>query len=210
MSDNLEIDIDKKTRREIAKLLGDLKKKTPRVIAKAANETAKVARPLLANMARVKYTVNAKYLQAEQMEIKKAKVRDPTATIKVSGGSTNLYQFDVTPKTLSKKRKEAPKARVLYSSGMKTLQTGNLKAFIVKFASGHKAIAQRTGTIKTGKKNRFARECKVLLSPSLPTMIGNEKNVFGPLRAHINEIFRECCLREIQKIVEENKAGDTK
>lgn len=201
--DDFEIDFDKKMRREIEKMLGDLKKKAPRVIAVAANHTATEVRKLLAEAAHGEYTVKKKFVKfRREMSIAKAKGKNLTATIKASGRPLELFKFDVKPRTVNPKRRKAPHGRVLTASGMKALQTGNLKAFIVQFASGHMTVAQRVGPERL--------PLKVLYSPSVPTMLASEENVFGPLKVQINSIFREQCLIEIQKIINAKKAGDTK
>ena len=201
--DDLEIDFDKKMRREIEKMLGDLKKKAPRVLAKAANHTAVETRKLLAAAAHREYTIKKKYVKfRREMSITKAKGKNLTATIKASGRPLELFKFDVKPRTVNPKRKKAPHGRVLTASGMKTLQTGNLKAFIVQFASGHMTVAQRVGPKRL--------PLKVLYSPSVPTMIASEEKVFGPLKMQINGIFREQCLLEIQKVINAKKEDGSK
>lgn len=193
-----EIYCEDEMKEQIEKALGDLKKKTTRVISTAANKTAVEARKLLAKMAHEKYSVKKKYVKFQkEMDIKKAKVAKPTAEIKAEGSPLELFKFDVRPRTVNPKRKKAPKGKVLTASSMKSLQSGNLKAFIVRFSSGHMTVGQRVG------KDRLPM--KVLYSPSVPTMLASEENVYGILKVQINEIYRQQCLLEIQKII--NKAG---
>lgn len=194
-----EVYCEDEMKEQIEKALGELKKKTPNVISTAANKTATEARKLLAKMAHEKYSVKKKYVKFQkEISLTKAKVSKPTAFLKAKGGPLELYKFDVRPRTVDPKRRKAPKGKVLSASSMKSLQTGNLKAFIVRFTSGHITVGQRVG------KRRLPM--KVLYSPSVPTMLASEKNVYGILKVQIKDIYRKQCLLAIQNII--NKAGD--
>ncbi len=203
-----EINCDKDMLKQVEKALGDLHKKAPKVISTAANKTAIEARKLLASMAHQKYSVKKKYVKfRKEMRIVKAKETKPTAIIKAVGKPIELYKFTVRPKTFNPKRKKPPKGKVLSASSMKSLQSGDLKAFIVRFSNGHLTVAQRTGKIKAGATSRFTEQCKILFSPSIPSMVGSEENVYGPLKIQIKEIYRQQCLLEINKII--NESGDS-
>lgn len=58
---------------------------------------------------------------------------------------------------------------------------GDTKAFLVRFKSGHKAVAERTGVYKSGEgPGHGSREhIKELSSVSVPQMVGNEKDVYN-------------------------------
>lgn len=198
-----EVYCEDEMKEQIEKALGELKKKTPNVISTAANKTATEARKLLAKMAHEKYSVKKKYVKFQKkIDFTRAKVSKPTAVLKAKGKPLELYKFDVRPRTVDPKRRKAPKGKVLSASSMKSLQTGNLKAFIVRFINGfndeHITVAQRAG------KERLP--LKVLYAPSVPTMLASEKNVYGILKVQIKDIYRKQCLLAIQNII--NKAGD--
>ena len=78
----------------------------------------------------------------------------------------------------------AAAAQVLASGGMKSLEKGDLKAFVTTFASGHTAIVQRDppkqyGSGRGTRAGRYGANAdmtriKKLLSPAVPFMLGNE------------------------------------
>ena len=82
---------------------------------------------------------------------------------------------------------------VLKASGLKSLQKGNLKAFITKFGSGHVSVVQRKGTSRLPLKK--------LLSPSIPTMVGNEAKVYGIVKPNIEKNLQKNIQKQIDKIL---------
>lgn len=209
-----ELDMEKNLKKQIEKSLGDLKSEAPKVLSKAANKTATEVKKLLAEKAQEEYSVRtAKFKKAIDLEKAKAKASRPTAYLTAKGKPLEMINFRVTPKNYDPKRKRAPKGKVLNSSQLKELQIDNRKAFIVKFknpggdSKTHITLAQRTGKIRNGvpKEKRFTRECRVLFSPSIPSMLGSEEYVYGPLTVRIEKILKEQILLEMQKII--NKAG---
>ena len=88
---------------------------------------------------------------------------------------------------------DAARGKVLKASGLKSLQKGNLKAFITKFGSGHVSVVQRKGTSRLPLKK--------LLSPSIPTMVGNEAKVYGIVKPNIEKNLQENIQKQIDKIL---------
>ena len=194
-----EVYCEDEMKEQIEKALGELKKKTPNVISTAANKTATEARKLLAKMAHEKYSVKKKYVKFQkEITLTRAKVSKPTAVLKAKGGPLELYQFDVRPRKVEPKRRKPITGKVLSTSPMKSLQVGNLKAFVAKFSNNHITVIRRQG------KERLPTT--KLFSLSVPTMLASEKNVYGILKVQIKDIYRKQCLLAIQKII--NKAGD--
>lgn len=166
------------------RMLGKLNdKEMKKTLKKAVNETAKQARKRLANEAKKKYAIkNPKFNQS--MKIKNATVASPIAYIISTGGVNEIMDFKVSPAKYAtgRDKPDITKGKVLKENGMKRLEKGNLKAFITRFANGHKSVVQRTGR---------GREIKKLLSPSVPIMLGSQRRVYGIVEPHIGNDLRE-------------------
>ena len=91
-------------------------------------------------------------------------------------------------------RPDVVKAKVLKASGMKALQKGDIKAFVVRFKSGHVDVAQRQGPPRL--------PIKTLYSNSIPKMLGNEKRVFKVVKPNINKNLQENIDKQVRKILE--------
>lgn len=151
---------------------------------KALNMTAKQARDRLAAEAQKSYAIK-KVSFRKEMKIKSATTATLTARI-VSGGSPNdIVDFKVSPATVTsgKTRPKIVRGQVLKAGSLKPLQRGGIKAFLVRFSSGHKAVAQRTG--------RERLPIKTLFSPSVPIMLGSSKRVLGVTQPHIERNLKE-------------------
>lgn len=171
----------------VEKRLGNLAHKAPKVVCKSINDTATWARRELAKEAQKTYTVKAGGFN-KSMKIKKAIYSTLEATISSQGETIELYKFKYS------KGKNATKAQVLRSGGLKTLEKSGIKAFVAAFASGHKTIAQRVG------KSRLP--IKVLYSNSIPKMLGNEKRVYGIVEPEIENKLSEQIEKHIKKVLE--------
>lgn len=170
----------------VEKRLGDLKSKTPKVIAKSINETAAWARREIAQEAQKTYTIKSGGFN-KSMTIKKANYSNLEGIIESKGKPIELIKYRYS------KGKKTTKARVLQSSGLKSLEKNGIKAFVTKFANGHASIAQRRG------KERLP--IKTLFSSSIPMMIGNEKRVYGIVEPEINDYLRKKLDYHISKVL---------
>ena len=74
----------------------------------------------------------------------------------------------------------------------------NFEAFVAKFKSGHVSIVQRKGPERLPVKK--------LLSPSIPKMIGNEKQVYGEVEPKIAELLDANIRKYITRTLEVKKA----
>lgn len=190
---NLTADCDAAIR-SIEHQLGDLAPKAPYVLAKAINATAKDARTSLAKGAQEAYTIKSgKFNKA--MKLKNASSSKPTATITAKGTAMELMDFKVSPASVPTQdsRPDITKGKVLKSSKMKALQKGNLKAFVAKFRSGHVSVVQRRGPERLPLKK--------LLSPAIPQMIGNERDVYGKIRPDIQANLEANINAQIEKLL---------
>ena len=120
---------------------------------------------------------------------KNATASNPTATLKITGAVNELADFKYKDNTST----DAARGKVLKASGLKSLQKGNLKAFITKFGSGHVSVVQRKGTSRLPLKK--------LLSPSIPTMVGNEAKVYGIVKPNIEKNLQKNIQKQIDKIL---------
>lgn len=201
-SGSTQFQIDASAVKDIEKKLGEFhKKKAPAILARAVNDTAVKARKLLAAQAQKNYAIKSSGFNAKAgakdfpsaMGIKKAKAKNPVAIIETKGGPIELFKFKTSPasyKTGDKKPKKT-RARVKVHGGMKNLLVDGRWAFVTQFKSGHKTLVQRVS------KNRFP--IKTLLSPSIPQMIGNEKEVYGIVAPELNEMLQRHIQEQIDK-----------
>ena len=167
------------TEKELAKIrkaLGPLSAKAPAVLASATTATAKEARKLLATQAQKTYAVsNANW--NKEMSIKNATKRTMTAVITSFGTAMELIRFKTNPAKLQAEPPEVVKAKVLKQSMLKPLEKNGIKAFMVKFRSGHVTIAERLSNPRL--------PIKVLYSHGIPSMLGNEKRVYSVIKPNI-------------------------
>ena len=183
----------------IANQLGEYADKAPTVLKQALNATAKDVRSMLAEQAKEIYIVQkSKFNKA--MKIKNASARKLEALIVTAGAPLELIDFKTNPKKPSAGggRPDVMTGQGLVQSSMKRLEMGNLKAFVAKFKSGHVSIVQRKGPERLPVKK--------LLSPSIPKMIGNEKQVYGEVEPKIAELLDANIRKYITRTLEVKKA----
>lgn len=171
----------------VEKRLGKLADKAPKVMCKSLNETAKWARREIAHDAQKTYTVKTGGFNKE-MKIENARYSNLEATIKSEGAPIELFKFKYSA------GKKTTKAQVLKSGTLKALEKSNLKAFVIKFRSGHRSIAQRLG--------RERLPIKVFFSNSIPVMLGNEERVYGIIEPQIEKKLNERVEYHIKKVLE--------
>lgn len=128
----------------VERMLGDLKGKAPATLRDAVNAAAKQMRTQLAEEAQKTY-VSKKLKYKKEIKIRKANLSNPTARLQISGERTGLTKHQVSPprRAQGKRRPKRYRARVLRSSSLTEMRQDDLKAFLVQFASGHRALVQR-------------------------------------------------------------------
>lgn len=191
----IEIQYDRNMLARIERKLGQMRSEAPKVLKDAINQTAKQARKDLATEAQKTYVVKSGRFN-RAMKIKNATAGNLEATIKATGKVMGLKDFKVSPATMrtGANRPEILKAKVLKAGSMKSLEMGKLKAFITKFSSGHLAVAQRRGTKRL--------PIKTLSSNSIPTMLGNEKRVYGIVEPNIKKNLKDNVQKQVRKVLE--------
>lgn len=196
----LTFDTEKELKK-IKKALGPLSAKAPAVLASATTATAKEARKLLAAQAQKTYAVsNANWNKG--MTIKNATKRTMTAVITSFGTAMELIQFKVNPAKLQAEPPEMIKAKVLKKNALKPLEKNGIKAFMVKFRSGHVTIAERLGNKRL--------PIKVLYSHGIPSMLGNEKRVYSVIRPDILQTLAKQVDVQIDKLLKKAAKGAAK
>lgn len=184
----IEFEVDQTQLQRIELKLKDMKAKAPQALKNAVNATARDAKKDLANKAKETYAVKSPRFQ-KAIAMKNATAANPTATLKITGAVNELADF----KFKANEGTNAARGKVLKSSGLKTLQKGNLKAFIAKFGSGHTSVVQRKGASRLPLKK--------MLSPSIPIMVGNEAKVYGIVRPNIEDNLQKNIQKQIDKIL---------
>ena len=184
----IEFEVDQTQLQRIELKLKDMKAKAPQALKNAVNATARDAKKDLADKAKETYAVKSPRFK-KAIAQKNATASNPTATLKITGAVNELADFKYKDNTST----DAARGKVLKASGLKSLQKGNLKAFITKFGSGHVSVVQRKGTSRLPLKK--------LLSPSIPTMVGNEAKVYGIVKPNIEKNLQKNIQKQIDKIL---------
>lgn len=214
-SNGIIFEFDDNLLKIVEKALGKLKTESRKVLKNAVNKTARQAKTDLALKAQETYAVK-KSRFTKAMATKNATVSRPEAIIKVTGEQLELKDFKTSPATYrnGKNRPSTTKAKVLLSSSMKPLERGNkVKAFISKFESGHVTVVQRepgkrykpdnaAKRIKKYGKGIDLTKLKVLLSNSVPKMVGSKKHVFGVVEPHIYSNLMDNIQNEIRRVLD--------
>ena len=183
-------------------VMNGLQKESNAILKKAINDTAKQSRKSLASEAKQTYAVKVSGFN-KSMTIKNATVSKLEATIKSKGEAMELGQYKAQPFRVATgaSRPKQIKAKVLTQSSMKSLISGDIKAFVAKFKSGKVAVVERDESrrMKSNPKKAFLKK---LLSPSIPQILGNEKKVYGKVEPEIENLLSENIRRELQKVME--------
>lgn len=192
----ITVEVEKATLRAIEKKLDTMGNKVPGIMKKAINETARQARKQLATEAQKTYVIKSGRFN-KAMTLKSATNSHLEAVVGSTGRVTELKDFKVSPSKFSTGGSRPPvvKGKGLRANSMKKLQKGDIKAFIIKFASGHVSVAQRLA------KKRLP--IKLLYSTSIPKMLGNEQKVFGIVEPDIYKNLQNNLKKYISQALEE-------
>jgi len=191
----ITVEVEKITIHAIEKKLNNVSSKAPDVLKKAINETAKQARKQLAIEAQKTYVMKIGRFN-KAMTVKNATKSHLEAVIGSTGSVTELKDFKVSPSRVQtgENKPIIVKAKGLRKNSMKKLQKGDLKAFVIKFKSGHVSVAQRM------TKKRLP--VKILYSTSIPKMLGNEQKVFGVVEPDIYKKLQDNLNKYISQALE--------
>lgn len=194
--------MDKARYENIVKVLNGAQKDSKAILKKAINNTAKQTRKSLAYKAKETYAIKVSGF-SKSMTLKNATVSNLEATIQSKGEAFEIGKYKALPfkvATGSNKPKQI-KAKVLKESSMRALINGDVKAFVAKFKSGHVAVVERDESrrMKSNPKKAFLKK---LLSPSIPQMLGNEKNILREIAPEIGDLLTSNIRSELQRVME--------
>lgn len=182
----IEFEFDQGMLAQIEKRLGAAKAEAPRALKNALNATARQARRDLATEARKTYTVKIGGFNS-QMRIKNATAGNLEAIIKSRGENLELKKFSVN----GGRGGAHLSTTINRNNGRKTFGSN---AFMNKIAqNGHVAAAIRQG--------RERLPIKKIFSLPVPSMIGNERDVYGVVEPNIMDNLQSNVDKQVSKIL---------
>lgn len=172
------------------------KSKLNNILKIAINRTARQVKNWLPEEVEDRYYIKRMGKIKSGLKMKGAKVSNPVAHIISNGHANDLYDFNVTSRRYNPSNRPpmGHNANVLRAnSPMSLMLKPNAKgdkyrAFVVKYKSGHIAIAQRVpGTRMRDKPHKEG--IKNLYSISTPAMLGYEKGVMAKVSPKTEELL---------------------
>lgn len=216
----LQIDV-KAELKKIREQLKDLPQKIEAedVLVKAINTAARKAKKELISGVRKEYALvdetGLNQTKEGKPRLKLAKPQVQYATVISKGPMQSITRFTYSPNN----RSSAAAAKVKASSSLKSLvhpRTG-IKAFAVKFSSGHVEIVERKpgksyseeGAARREQKyGKYADMTKIVKmdAPAIPIMMGNE-NVQEPVQQMTYEVLHAAIQKQIDKTIRQAQRG---
>lgn len=195
----------------VENMLGYLRGQAPNTLRNAVNAVAKEMKNRMVEQARETYAT--KGILKKDVKIRRASGSNYTAKLQSRGERLGMAKFKVSPGRLAhgRRRPKQYKANVLRSSSLKVMKYGDMKAFLVQFSSGHKALVQRDPSKRYGEGKANARKTKYgkyadmtaiveKKGPSVAEMLGSRR-VYGALEPEMGDRLREEVLRQVSKTI---------
>jgi hypothetical protein len=195
----------------IENMLGNLRGQAPSTLCNAVNAVAKEMKNRMVEQARETYDTKA--ILKKEVKIRRASGSNYTAKLQSRGERLGMAKFKVSPGRLAhgRRRPKQYKAKILKSSEMQVMKYGGLKAFLVQFSSGHKALVERDPSKRYGERGADGRIAKYgrhadmaaiveKKGPSVAEMLGSRK-VYGALEPEMGDRLREEVLRQINRTI---------
>lgn len=195
----------------IENMLGNLRGQAPNTLRNAVNAVAKEMKNRMVEQARETYATKA--ILKKDVRIRRASGSNYTAKLQSHGERIGMAKFKVSPGGLAhgRRRPKQYKAKVLQSSTMQVMKYGGLKAFLVHFSSGHKALVERDPSKRYGERGESGRAARYgryadmtaiveKKGPSVAEMLGSRK-VYGALEPEMGDRLREEVLRQVSKTI---------
>lgn len=198
----IKFEFDEAGLQKVEKKLGAMKSEAPRALKNALNATAKDARKDLANKARETYTVKIGGFNS-QMKIERASTGNLVAIIRSQGAPLELKKFSVqggrrgsamTTQINKKHGRKSWGGNAFVNNIARNGQTR--KRGTAKGAAGS-AVSHVAAAVRHGSRLPI----KKLFSVSVPQMIGNEKDVYGVVKPHIQENLQKNIDAQVAKIL---------
>ena len=193
---------------EIESALGMAKDKSKYVLRAAINNSAKEIEQRMVTGAKERYAIKGGKSSIRQANsIKKATVSNLSAMIEAKGAPLDLTEYKVSPATYFPGSKGAPswiKAKALKSGKVKKMalrpeaSRDKYKGFVVKFASGHIAFAERVpGTRMRNKPEKEAIRALYSLSKSKAEEFVFKNNI----ESDVNTLLMKNIQEQIQRFL---------
>lgn len=179
------------------KALGMAKDKSKYILRAAINNSAKEVSKRMAKEAAQRYALNkggqAAYKRINK--IKKATIGSLAAIITATDSPLDLMDYKVNNRTYYPGGKGAPKqikAKVLKSSRYKPLQAASgYKAFVVRYKSGHLAVAERVPGTRMRGSTKEAIRSLYSISKSKSEEVVFKKNIDAEVHSILAKNIQE-------------------
>jgi hypothetical protein len=200
----IDFEVDQTQLARIELKLKNCKEKAPLALKNAVNATARDAKKDLAAKAKETYAVKAPRFK-KAIAQKNATKTKPVAILKITGEANALSDFKYKPHEGG----ASARGKLYKASSLSSLALNDkLKAFVVKFKSGHVAVVRRDPPLRytrgLAERKRVGGDrtkLKEFYSPSIPRMIGNEAKVYGVVKPNIQENLQKNIQKQIDKIL---------
>lgn len=195
--------------KEIENALGMARDKSKMVLRTAINNVAKQTEKTMVEGTdkRYQYGGKGKSTIRKANKVKKAKTSALEATVTAKGGTNDLLDFHVVPRKYYPGGKGAPKwvkANVLRDNAAKRLSFYNdsagdpHKAFVVRYKSGHLAVAERVPG-KMMRSNPHKQAIRSLYSIATPKA---EETVYREeLEGDMYDLLQKSIQEQIQRFI---------
>lgn len=183
----IAVELDQADVNALDRRLKYMREEAPRALRNAINRTATTARKQLVSKTREIYTYGKKNKDiTSHMSTKRATVGDLTAIIYVRGGAEEMKEFDV-------------------SGGV---GQGNILTALINTTNGSKGFGSKGFQNQVGsyygpfiRKGASRFPIEKLYSLSVPSMVGNQGQVYGPTEPMIMEQLQTQVQAAVDKIL---------
>lgn len=206
----IHIHVDMQDLTEIEAAIGMMKDKSKMVLKTAINNTAKQTMVLLVDEANKEYQMTQPAQVRKTLDMQKATTRKLTALVTSKGRVNELFNFMVKPRTyvsgggVTGGYDAHTKRGAAYQNIFLKQNAGEDKdkyrAFVVKYKSGHKTLAQRRPG-KRMKSNPSKEFLKTLFAPSIPNILGDEQGVYGVVEPKMYDMLQQNIQEQILRFV---------
>lgn len=195
---HFQVDMQDLTEIEVA--LGMMKDKSRMVLKAAINNTAKQTVTLLVDEANKEYQFTQPAQVRKTLSLQKATTKNLTALVTSKGRVNELYNFMVKPRTYIRgggvpggygaHTKRGAAYQDIFLKQNAAADEDKYRAFVVKYKSGHKTLAQRRPG-KRMKSDPSKEFLKTLFAPSIPNILGDEQGVYGVVEPKMYDMLQQ-------------------
>lgn len=196
----IHFQVDMQDLTEIEAALGMMKDKSRMVLKAAINNTAKQTVTLLVDEANKEYQFTQPAQVRKTLSLQKATTKNLTALVTSKGRVNELYNFMVKPRTYIRgggvpggygaHTKRGAAYQDIFLKQNAAADEDKYRAFVVKYKSGHKTLAQRRPG-KRMKSDPSKEFLKTLFAPSIPNILGDEHGVYGVVEPKMYDMLQQ-------------------